>query len=244
LRRVDPKLEQVVDWGFFGIIAKPLFLVLNWTADHLAHNYGWAIVLVTVAINLVLFPLRISSMKSSKKMQALQPQIKAINEKYKNLSMRDPKKAEQNQEVMDLYKKNGVNPVGGCLPMLLQIPFLYAFYKVLSVSIEMRGAHWFWVADLSQPETLAIHILPILLVVTQFLTQRMTPSPGMDPSQQKMMMIMPLVFGYMFYFASAGLVLYWLTGNVVGVAQQWLLNRSMPAPEAPPAPLVKKKGRN
>lgn len=244
LRRVDPKLEQVVDWGFFGIIAKPLFLVLNWTADHLAHNYGWAIVLVTVAINLVLFPLRISSMKSSKKMQALQPQIKAINEKYKNLSMRDPKKAEQNQEVMDLYKKNGVNPVGGCLPMILQIPFLYAFYKVLSVSIEMRGAHWFWVADLSQPETLAIHILPILLVVTQFLTQRMTPSPGMDPSQQKMMMIMPLVFGYMFYFASAGLVLYWLTGNVVGVAQQWLLNRSMPAPEAPPAPLVKKKGRN
>jgi YidC/Oxa1 family membrane protein insertase len=244
LRKVDPKLEQVVDWGFFGIIAKPLFLVLNWTADHLAHNYGWAIVLVTVAINLVLFPLRISSMKSSKKMQALQPQIKAINEKYKNLSMRDPKKAEQNQEVMDLYKKNGVNPVGGCLPMILQIPFLYAFYKVLSVSIEMRGAHWFWVADLSQPETLAIHILPILLVVTQFLTQRMTPSPGMDPSQQKMMMIMPLVFGYMFYFASSGLVLYWLTGNVVGVAQQWLLNRSMPAPEAPPAPLAKKKGRN
>jgi YidC/Oxa1 family membrane protein insertase len=244
LRRVDPKLEQVVDWGFFGIIAKPLFLVLNWTADHLAHNYGWAIVLVTVAINLVLFPLRISSMKSSKKMQALQPQIKAINEKYKNLSMRDPKKAEQNQEVMDLYKKNGVNPVGGCLPMLLQIPFLYAFYKVLSVSIEMRGAHWFWVADLSQPETLAIHILPILLVVTQFLTQKMTPSPGMDPSQQKMMMIMPLVFGYMFYFASSGLVLYWLTGNVVGVAQQWLLNRSMPAPEAPLAPPAKKKGRN
>jgi len=177
-------------------------------------------------------------------MQALQPQIKAINEKYKNLSMRDPKKAEQNQEVMDLYKKNGVNPVGGCLPMLLQIPFLYAFYKVLSVSIEMRGAHWFWVADLSQPETLAIHILPILLVVTQFLTQKMTPSPGMDPSQQKMMMIMPLVFGYMFYFASSGLVLYWLTGNVVGVAQQWLLNRSMPAPEAPPAPPAKKKGRN
>jgi YidC/Oxa1 family membrane protein insertase len=244
LRRVDPKLVQVVDWGFFGIIAKPLFLVLNWTADHLGHNYGWAIVLVTVAINLVLFPLRISSMKSSKKMQALQPQIKAINEKYKNLSLRDPKKAEQNQEVMDLYKKNGVNPVGGCLPMLLQIPFLYAFYKVLSVSIEMRGAHWFWVTDLSQPETLAIHILPILLVVTQFLTQRMTPSPGMDPSQQKMMMIMPLVFGYMFYFASAGLVLYWLTGNVVGVAQQWLLNRSMPAPAAPPTPPAKKKGRN
>jgi YidC/Oxa1 family membrane protein insertase len=243
LRMVDPKLEQLIDWGFFGVIAKPLFLALNWTSDHLVHNYGWAIVLVTVAINLVLFPLRISSMKSSKKMQALQPQIKAINDKYKNLSMRDPKKAEQNQEVMDLYKKNGVNPVGGCLPMLLQIPFLYAFYKVLAVSIEMRGAHWLWVTDLSQPESLAIHLLPILLVVTQFLTQRMTPSPGMDPSQQKMMMLMPLVFGYMFYFASAGLVLYWLTGNLVGIAQQWLLNRSMPAPAVQPTAPPKKKGR-
>jgi YidC/Oxa1 family membrane protein insertase len=157
--------------------------------------------------------------------------------------MRDPKKAEQNQEVMDLYKKNGVNPVGGCLPMLLQIPFLYAFYKVLAVSIEMRGAHWLWVTDLSQPESLAIHLLPILLVVTQFLTQRMTPSPGMDPSQQKMMMLMPLVFGYMFYFASAGLVLYWLTGNLVGIAQQWLLNRSMPAPAVQPTAPPKKKGR-
>ena len=119
LRKVNPKLEQVVDWGFFGVIAKPLFLVLNWTSDHLVHNYGWAIVLVTLAINMLLFPLKITSMKSSKKMQALQPQIKAINDKYKGISMKDPRKTEQNQEVMDLYKKNGVNPVGGCLPMLL-----------------------------------------------------------------------------------------------------------------------------
>jgi YidC/Oxa1 family membrane protein insertase len=114
----------------------------------------------------------------------------------------------------------------------------------------MRGAHWLWVADLSQPENINLGILaglkflPIALVVTQFMTQKMTPSPGMDPSQQKMMMIMPLVFGFMFWGASSGLVLYWLTGNVVGVAQQWLLNRSMPAPEAPPAPPAKKKGRN
>ncbi len=242
LRKVNPKLQQVVDWGFFGVIAKPLFLVLNWTSDHLVHNYGWAIVLVTLAINMLLFPLKITGMKSSKKMQALQPQIKAINDKYKGISMKDPRKTEQNQEVMDLYKKNGVNPVGGCLPMLLQLPFLWAFYKVLGVAIEMRGSHWLWISDLSQPESLAIHLLPLLLVATQFLMQRMTPQPGVDPAQAKMMMFMPLMFGYMFYFASAGLVLYWLTGNVVGIVQQWLLNKTMPAPEVT-APVPIKKGR-
>ena len=234
LGKVDPKLEQLIDWGWFGIIAKPLFLVLNWTAEHLVHNYGWAIVLVTVAINLLLFPLRISSMKSAKKMQTLQPQIAAINAKYKGLSMRDPKKAEQQQEVMELYKKHGVNPVGGCLPMIIQLPFLYAFYKVLAVTIQMRGASWLWVPDLTQAETLAIHVLPVLLVITQFLQQKMTPAAGVDPSQQKMMMFMPLLFGYMFYFASAGLVLYWLTGNFMSIFQQWLLNRGNP----PPAPAV------
>jgi YidC/Oxa1 family membrane protein insertase len=225
LKSVDPKLETLIDWGWFEIIAKPLFLVVNWTADHVVYNWGWAIILVTAVINLILFPLRLSSMKSSKKMQRLQPQIKAINEKYKNLSLRDPRKTEQNQEMMDLYKREGVNPVGGCLPMLLQLPFFYAFYRVLSVSIEMRGASWLWVHDLSQPETLAIRMLPVLLIITQFLSQRMTPQPGVDPSQQKMMMLMPLVLGYMFYFAPAGLVLYWLTSNLVGIVQQLLLNR-------------------
>ena len=230
LRKVDPKLEQVVDWGWFWFLAQPLFTALNWTTDHLVHNYGWSIVLVTIIINLVLFPLRLTSMKSSRKMQTLQPQINAINEKYKGYPIRDPRQSEKNAEIMDLYKKNDVNPVGGCLPMVLQLPFLWAFYKVLAVSIEMRGAHWLWVTDLSQPEALAIHMLPVLLIVTQFLTQKMTPSPGMDPSQQKMMMVMPLIFGYMFYFASSGLVLYWLTGNVVAVAQQWALNRISPPP--------------
>jgi YidC/Oxa1 family membrane protein insertase len=246
LKQVDPKLQELINWGRLGFIAKPLFIALNWTADHVAHNFGWAIVLVTVAINLVLFPLRISSMKSSKKMQALQPQIAAINAKYKNLSLRDPRKAEQNQEVMELYKKHGVNPVGGCLPMLLQLPFFFAFYTVLTVAIEMRGAHWLWVTDLSQPESLAIRVLPILLIITQFLSQKMTPSPGMDPAQQKMMLIMPIVLGYMFYFASAGLVLYWLTGNLVGIVQQMLLNRGGPPPavvDVKPAS-NKKKNRN
>jgi YidC/Oxa1 family membrane protein insertase len=244
LRKVDPKLEALIDWGFFEFIAKPLFLVVHWTAEHFVHNYGWAIILVTVAINLLLFPLRMTSMKSSKKMQTLQPQIAAINAKYKNLSLRDPKKAEQNQEVMELYKKHGVNPVGGCLPMVLQLPFFFAFYRVLSVSIEMRGANWLWVHDLSQPETIAIRILPILLIITQFLSQKMTPSPGMDPAQQKMLLIMPLALGYMFYFSSSGLVLYWLTGNLVGIAQQWLLNRGAPPPAVVNVKPTPKKGRN
>jgi YidC/Oxa1 family membrane protein insertase len=239
LRQVNPKLTQLVDWGFFGVIAKPLFTWLNWTHDHWTNNYGWAIILVTLIINLALFPLRLSSLKSARKMQRLQPQIKAINDKYKNISIRDPKKAEQNQEIMDLYKKEGVNPVGGCLPMIIQLPFFYAFYRVLAIAIELRHAPWLWVPDLSSPETLPIHLLPIILIATQFLTQRLTPAAGVDPNQQRMMMMMPLVFGFMFYYASAGLVLYWLTGNVVGIAQQLIINRFMPTP--PPAiPPVKR----
>ena len=233
LRRVDPKLTQLIDWGWFEILAKPLFLALNWTADHLSHNWGWAIVLVTIIINLLLFPLRFTSLKSARKMQRLQPQIAAINAKYKNIPLRDPRKAEQNQEMMDLYKREGVNPMGGCVPMLIQLPFLYAFYKVLSISIEMRGAPWLWVHDLSQPETIPIRVLPIVLIVTQFLTQKMTPQPGVDSSQQKMMMIMPLFLGYIFYFLSSGLVLYYLTGNLVGILQQWLMNRAAPPAPAP-----------
>jgi YidC/Oxa1 family membrane protein insertase len=234
LKQVNPKLSQIIDWGFFGIIAKPLFIWLNYVKDHWTFNYGWAIILVTLIINLALFPFRLSSLKSARKMQKLQPQIQAINAKYKNISMRDPKKAEQNQEVMELYKREGVNPVGGCLPLVVQLPFFYAFYRVLSIAIELRHAPWLWVPDLSSPETLPIHLLPIILVATQFFTQKLTPAAGVDPNQQKMMMFMPLIFGFMFYSASAGLVLYWLTGNVVGIVQQLIINRFMPAPIPPP----------
>jgi YidC/Oxa1 family membrane protein insertase len=235
LKSVNPKLTQIVDWGFFGVIAKPLFLWLNWVNDHWTYNYGWAVILVTLIINLALFPFRLSSLKSARKMQKLQPQIKAINEKYRNIKLNDPRKAEQNQEVMALYKKEGVNPVGGCLPMLVQLPFFYAFYRVLSIAIELRNAPWLWVPDLSSPETLPIHILPIILIVTQFLTQKMTPAAGVDPNQQRMMMLMPIMFGVFFYSASAGLVLYWLTGNLVGIVQQLIINKLMPA-AVPPSP--------
>ena len=230
VRKVDPKLQQLIDWGWFWFIAQPLFQALHFLNDQFVHNYGWSIVLITVVINLLLLPLRLTSMKSARKMQALAPQIAVINAKYKNLSLRDPKKAEQNQEVMDLYKKHGANPLGGCLPMVIQLPILYAFYTVLTVTIEMRGATWLWVTDLSQAETLAIHVLPIVMILTQFVMQRITPNPTMDPSQARMMQFMPLMFGFFFYSQSSGLVLYWLTGNLVGILQQFVINKYTPAP--------------
>jgi len=243
LKRIDRKLQQVVDFGWFSLLAKPLFLALNWINDRWMHNYGWSIVVITVAINFLLLPLKFTSLKSTKKMQVLQPQIKAINEKYKGLSIRDPRKQQQNQEVMELYKKHGVNPMGGCLPMILQIPFFIAFYKVLTVAIEIRGADWLWVTDLSQPEHLAIRILPVTMIVSQFIMQKMTPTPSTDPNQQRIMMLMPLMMGFIFYGVSSGLVLYWLTSNVVGIGQQWLFNRTVhaPAPAVESSPVRKKK---
>jgi YidC/Oxa1 family membrane protein insertase len=226
LRRINPKLEQLVDFGWIGILAKPLFLITNWFNDTFVHNFGWSIVVVTIVINFVLFPLKLSNMKSMRKMQALKPQIDAINQKYKNIGMRDPRKADQNQEVMALYKQNGVNPMGGCFPMLLQIPFFFAFYKVFTVSVEMRGASWLWVTDLSQPEHLPIKILPIVMIASQFFMQKMTPQANADPSQQKMMMFMPLVFGFMFYNFPSGLVLYYLTSNLVSMGQQLFFNHT------------------
>jgi YidC/Oxa1 family membrane protein insertase len=172
-------------------------------------------------------------------MQKLQPQLKAINEKYKNIKINDPRKAEQNQEVMALYKSQGVNPVGGCLPLILQLPFFYAFYKVLSISIELRHAPWLWVSDLSSPETFFIHVLPLVMIASQFFMQRMTPAAGVDPNQQKMMMFMPLMLGFFFYNLSSGLVLYYLTGNLVGIVFQLVVNRFMPVPTPPPPPPAK-----
>jgi YidC/Oxa1 family membrane protein insertase len=245
LKKVNPKLEQVVDFGWFSIIAKPLFLIMHWLNDNYVHNYGWAIIVMTIFINFALFPLKISSMKSMKKMQALQPQITAINDKYKNVGMRDPRKQEQNQEVMALYQKHNVNPLGGCLPMALQMPFLFAFYKVFDIAIEMRGASWLWITDLSRPEAWAIHILPIAMIISQFIQQKMTPTqPGADPSQQKVMQFMPIMFGVMFWSAAAGLVLYWLTSNLVNIGQQWFFNRTAVAAGAAQSVQAVKKKKN
>jgi YidC/Oxa1 family membrane protein insertase len=159
--------------------------------------------------------------------------------------MTDPRKQEQQQETMDLYKKNGVNPMGGCIPMLLQLPFFFAFWQVFTKSVEMRGASWLWVTDLSQAEHLPIKILPILMIASQFFMQQMTPTAGGDPAQQKMMKFMPLIFGYMFYWFPSGLVLYYLTSNLVSMGQQWFFNHTETAQAAARSvePPKKKNGR-
>jgi len=241
LRRINPKLVQVVDFGFLSVLAKPLFLIVNWINDNAVHNFGWAIVVVTVVINFILFPLKLANMKSMRKMQALKPQIDLINDRYKNVGLRDPKKAEQNQEVMDLYKKYGVNPMGGCVPMLLQIPFFFAFFRVFNVAVEMRGASWLWVTDLSQPEHLAIKVLPLAMIASQFVMQKMTPQAAGDPNQQKMMMFMPLIFGFMFYNFASGLVLYYLTSNLVSMGQQYFFNHTEAANAAARSVALPKK---
>ncbi len=242
LRATDRKLETMIDWGWFEIVAKPLFLALNWTNDKITHNWGWAIVLATVVINILLLPLRFSQIKSSQKMAALQPEMQLIQGKYKDLPSRDPRKQKQNEELMELYKKHGINPMGGCVPLLLQMPFFIAFFKVLSVAIELRGASWLWVADLSQPETIPIRLLPVGMLVTQVLMQKMTPVASPDPSQQRLMMIMmPIMMTVMFYGASSGLVLYWLTGNVVGIVQQYFFNKYSAKPAPAQASISKKK---
>jgi YidC/Oxa1 family membrane protein insertase len=245
LTRINPKLTQVVNFGWLWFLAKPLFTAVNWVNDHVVHNFGWSIILVTIVINFLLFPLKMSSMKSMKKMQALKPQIDAINARYKNLKITDPRKGEQNQEVMELYKKHGVNPMGGCMPMALQIPFFFAFYTVFTVSAEMRGASWLWVTDLSQPEHLAIKILPLAMIASQFWMQKMTPQPNQDPAQARMMMFMPLIFGFMFYNFASGLVLYYLTSNLVSMGQQYFFNRTGPAGDTAVTvePPKKKNGR-
>jgi len=232
MKSINPKLEQVVYFGWMSVLAKPLFLVVNWVNDHLIYGFGWSIIVVTIAINFILFPLKLSNFKSMKKMQALKPQIDAINAKYKNLKITDPRKGEQNQEVMDLYKKYGVNPMGGCFPMLIQIPFFIAFYEVFTVAVQMRGAHWLWVTDLSQAEHITPHILPLIMIASQFFMQKITPQPNSDPSQQKMMQFMPLMFGFMFYNFASGLVLYYLTSNLVQMGQQWFFNHTHLAADA------------
>jgi len=221
----DNDLNGLIDFGFFGIIAKALFVWLKWTYRHMIANWGWAIVVQTLIISLALVPLRFTQMKSMLKMQRVQPQIKSIQEKYKKYSLRDPRKAQMNEEISALYKKEGVNPVGGCLPMLIQIPFLWAYYRMLAGAIDLRHAHWLWVKDLSAADP--IYLLPIAMVVSSLVTQRMTPQAGMDPQQQRMMnVMMPLMMGFIFFRLAAGLNLYYAVVNLLGIAQQMVINRT------------------
>ncbi len=227
----DPKvtLEPMLEFGFWGPIGKYLFLSLHLIHDHLVSawsgSWGWAIVLLTIAINLLILPFRVKTMQSGLKMQRIQPQMDAIKEKYKKFKVTDPKRNEMNAEIMQLQKDNGVNMFGGCIPTLITMPLLFAFFTMLPRVVELRHAHWLWLPDLQNPDPW--HILPILMVVSQFLVQFYTPSPGVDPQQQKMMaFMMPAFSGYMTWNYASGLALYWSVGNLISIAQQAVMNRT------------------
>ena len=218
-------LRPLIDFGWFSFIARPLFAWLRWTHEHIAPNWGWAIIVLTVVINLALLPLRITSMKSALKTQKIQPQINAIKDKYKKYSMRDPRRQEMNQEIAALMKTEGVNPAGGCLPLLIQFPFLVAFYRLLGNTIELRHAPFLYLQDLSAPDP--YHIMPVLIILSTFVVQKMTPTGGMDPQQQKVMnLMMPVMLGVISWNLSSGLCLYWVVGNVIAMLMQVVMNRT------------------
>ncbi len=226
IKNDHPDLRGLVDFGWWGILARPLFLWLKWMYGHVVANWGWAIVLQTLIISLALMPLRITQMKSMLKMQRVAPQIKSIQDKYKKYSLRDPRKAGMNEEISALYKKEGVNPAGGCLPMLIQFPFLIAYYRMLGTALDLRHAHWLWIPDLSAKDPYMV--LPILMVISMFAMQRITPQPaGMDPAQQKMMTwMMPLMMGFFFFNFASGLSLYYAESNLIQMAQQAVMNKT------------------
>lgn len=222
-------LKQTVDMGIFGFLARPLLWALLWIYDHVIANYGWAIVLLTLLVRLVLFPLTHKSTVSMKKMQALNPQIQAIRQKYRP-KLKDKKgrpnaeaQRKMNEEIMALYKKEGVNPAGGCLPILLQMPVLFAFYSLLQAVVELRHAPWMlWIQDLSAPDP--YYVLPIVMGASQYLQQKLTPTAG-DPMQRKIMMLMPAFFTILFLKFPSGLVLYWFTSNLWTIGQTAITNR-------------------
>ena len=221
----ETNLSGLVDFGWLGPIAKPLFIWLRWTYYHMVPNWGWAIVVQTLIISILLMPLRVYQIHSMYKMQKIAPQMKVIQDKYKKYSMRDPRKQEMQKEIYALQQKEGANPLAGCLPMLIQMPFLFAYYRMLGTALDLRHAHWLWVHDLSAADP--IYVLPILMVISSLLTQKMTPQAGMDPQQQKMMnIVMPLFMGFIFFRLAAGLNLYYAVVNLIGIAQQAVMNRT------------------
>lgn len=219
-------ITGVIDYGMFSIIVLPLLASLKWIYQYV-HNYGYAIIILTFLLSLLLFPFRLKQMISMKKMQAVQPKVKAIQEKYRKYKKTDPKRADMNREIMALYKEHNVNPLGGCLPLLLQFPLLFAFYSLLAYSIELRHAPFIlWIQDLSSKDP--NYVLPIVMGITAFISQKMTPmAPGADPMQSRIMNIMPVIFTFMFLNLSAGLNLYFLCSNIFQVTFQKIAERWM-----------------
>jgi YidC/Oxa1 family membrane protein insertase len=225
----QPSLEGLVNFGWTGVIAKPLLVCLQWLHRYIA-NWGWVIVVFTVLLNMILFPVKIYSFRSMRKMQVVAPEIKAIQDRYKKYSMRDPRKQKMNEEVMAVYSREKINPASGCLPMLPQILILIAFWRVLAYSIELRHEPWIgWIHDLSARDP--YYVLPIAMALTTYLMQKLTPMPAtVDPAQQRMMMFMPLLFVVFLFRYASGLTLYYFVSTLIQAAQQWYLNRSNPLP--------------
>jgi YidC/Oxa1 family membrane protein insertase len=229
-------LEELIDYGWFAVVAKPLVFLMK-ASNRVTGNYGIDIILLTILIKILFYPLTQKSMVSMRKMQELAPVLNKLKEKYKGDTARI------NQETMNLYKTYKINPLSGCLPMLAQIPVFIALYKGLLVTIELRHAPFFlWINDLSAPEylwdiqlagfTLPIRLLPLLMGVSMFIQQKMTPTAGMDPTQAKMMLLMPIIFTFMFWGFPTGLVVYWLVNNILSIGQQVMYNRQAEAAKA------------
>ncbi len=217
LKAIDPVLTNAIEFGWFTFAAKPLFAVLLWLHDHIG-NWGWAIIALTALVRLVLYPLTYKGMISMQKMKEIAPKVKELQKKYKG----DPQR--MNAATMELYKKHGANPLGGCLPMLLQIPVFFAMYRVFLNAVELQGAPWIlWVHDLSRMDP--TYILPILMGASMFLQQRMTPTNFTDPMQEKVMKFLPIIFTFFFVTFPSGLVLYWFVNNLFSILQQSIVNR-------------------
>lgn len=222
LRGADKQLVYAIDFGMFDVIIVPLLQALKGINRYL-HNYGWSIVVLTIIINILLFPLRHRSMVSMKKMQAIQPEMKAIQDRYAKYKATDPEKQKMNQEIWQLYKSKGVNPASGCVPMLLTMPVLLAFYSLLSQAIELRGAPFMlWIHDLSARDP--YYVFPILMGATMFWQQTMMPA-GADPVQRRIFLALPIVFTFLFLGMPSGLVIYWMVSNILTIGQQVITNR-------------------
>ncbi|WP_458699497.1 membrane protein insertase YidC [Sulfurospirillum sp. 1307] len=216
LKRIDPRLTDIIEYGFFTFISKPLFLLLSWLHS-IFGNWGWSIVCMTLLIRLVLFPLTYKGMVSMNKLKELSPKIKELQAKYKGDSQK------LNAHMMELYKKHGANPMGGCLPILMQIPVFFAIYRVLQNAIELKSAPWIlWIHDLSVMDP--YFVLPIAMGVTMFVQQKITPTNIQDPMQEKIMKYLPLIFTFFFVTFPAGLTLYWFTNNLFSISQQYYVN--------------------
>jgi YidC/Oxa1 family membrane protein insertase len=239
LKKMNPPLHGLINFGWLEFIAEPLFHGLKWLHNYIP-NWGWAIVILTLVINMLFFPLRISSYKTTMKMQRVAPEIKAINEKYKKYKFNDPRKAEMQKEIMAVYQREGISLGGGCLPMLLQMPLWFGLNTALRYAIEMRHAPWLWITDLSAKDP--FYVLPVLMGLSMYLVSKMTPMTATDPQQQAMMKIMPIGMAGMFMISpiSSGLAVYILTSSLVGIVQQWYLNRTHPV-TVPTKPVREKK---